>query len=149
MVAEDTNSQNKVRKYILRAVKIAVKVAIICAIYIVFASVLAPFETMIPNLQEMIEAFVIVYVTLMVVSDLASGTIFQHVFSAGKAWFVITYLLFSLHSGILEYTYENVNLMIDARVLLVVAMLFELLVLAKSVMQAIEFVSEKAEPLRV
>lgn len=93
----------------------------------------------------MVETFVIVYITLMIIGDLASGTIFQYVFNVAKALFVIGYLIISLGGGIFGITFENINLMVDLRFFLAIAMLLSLLGLGKSVLQAVNYMSEKAE----
>jgi uncharacterized ion transporter superfamily protein YfcC len=125
--------------------KTTIKAVIIGVIYVLLLQVLAPASVMIPSLQEIVATFVIVYVVLMVVGDLTSGTIFQHFFNGAKSLFVIGYLIFSLNSGILDYTFGNVNLIIDVRLFLIVAMLLGLLGLAKSILQAINYVNEKVE----
>jgi hypothetical protein len=58
----------------------------------------------------------------------------------------MAYLILSLNGGLFGVTFENVSLLVDLRVFLVVAMLLSLLGLAKSVLQAINYMSEKAEP---
>jgi hypothetical protein len=114
-------------------------------VYVLLSQLLAPASVLIPGLQDMVATFLLVYVALMVIGDLFSGTILQHFFSGAKSLFVIAYLIFSLNSGLLDYTFGNVNLIIDVRVFLEVAMLLELLGFAKSMMQAVNFVSEKVE----
>jgi hypothetical protein len=130
---------------VVKVSKAAVKAAIVCIVYVILARFLAPVSMIIPGFQQMIETFVIVYVVLMLIGDLTSGTILHHFFNVAKALFVMIYLIFSLNSGIFEYTFGNVNLIVDLRLLLVIAMLIGLLGLAKSVLQAINYVSEKAE----
>jgi hypothetical protein len=93
----------------------------------------------------MIETFFIVYIVLMIVGNLTSGTIYQHFFNAAKALFVIGYMLFSLGGGVFGTSFENVSLMVDLRMFLVIAVLLSLLGLAKTVLQAINYMSEKAE----
>jgi hypothetical protein len=107
--------------------------------------ILGQASALIPGLQGMLTTFVTVYVALMVVSDLTSGSLIQHFFNGAKSLFVIAYFIFSLNSGILEYNLGNMNLIIDVRLFLMLATLFELLGLAKSIMQAIHFVNEKVE----
>jgi uncharacterized ion transporter superfamily protein YfcC len=142
---EGTNLKPRIRKNIFKVLKTTIKVVIIGVIYVLLLQVLAPASVMIPGLQEIVATFVIVYVVLMVVGDLTSGTILQHFFSGAKSLFVIGYLIFSLNSGILDYTFGNVNLIIDVRLFLIVAMLLGLLGLAKSILQAINYVNEKVE----
>ena len=142
---EGTNLKPRIRKNIFKVLKTTIKAVIIGVIYVLLLQVLAPASVMIPGLQEIVATFVIVYVVLMVVGDLTSGTIFQHFFNGAKSLFVIGYLIFSLNSGILDYTFGNVNLIIDVRLFLIVAMLLGLLGLAKSIPQAINYVNEKVE----
>jgi hypothetical protein len=81
----------------------------------------------------------------MIVGNLTSGTIYQHFFNAAKALFVIGYMLFSLRGAVFGTSFENVSLMVDLRMFLVIAVLLSLLGLAKTVLQAINYMSEKAE----
>jgi hypothetical protein len=140
-----SNRKHRIWKRAFRILKTTAKVVIVGIIYLLLSQFLAPASVMIPGLQNMIATFLLIYVVLMVMCDLTSGTILQHFFSGAKSLFVIAYLIFSLNSGILEYTFGSVNLIIDLRLFLVVAMLLEMLGLAKSVMQGIDFMNEKAE----
>jgi hypothetical protein len=149
MVAEENRIMGRIRKNVPKIVKAAVKATVVCVLYFILVQFLEPVFTMIPSLQQMVQTFVIVYVVLMIISDLASGTLFQHVFNAAKALFAIVYLVFFLNAGIFEYTFGDVNLIVDLRLFLVIAMLLWLLGLANSVLQAINYVSERAEPLVV
>jgi hypothetical protein len=142
---ESINVKQKIRKNIFRLLKTTIKVIIVIMVYVLLSQLLAPASVLIPGLQDMVATFLLVYVALMVIGDLFSGTILQHFFSGAKSLFVIAYLIFSLNSGLLDYTFGNVNLIIDVRVFLEVAMLLELLGFAKSMMQAVNFVSEKVE----
>jgi hypothetical protein len=149
MVAEESHTKGRIRKNVPKVVKAAVKATIVIVIYTILIQYLAPVSSMIPGLQQMIQTFTIVFVVLMIISDLASGTLFQHVFSAARALFGMVYLVFFLNEGIFEHTFGNVNLIVDLRLFLVISMLLGLLGLAKSVLQAINYVSEKAEPVLV
>lgn len=149
MVTEENRTKGRIQKNAFKVVKAAIKATIVIVIYTILIQFLAPVSAMIPGLQQMIQTFTIVYVVLMIISDLASGTLFQHVFNAAKALFVMIYLVFYLNAGIFEYTFENVNLIVDLRLFLVISMLLGLLGLARSVLQAINYVSERAEPLLI
>lgn len=144
-VEQNISTRQKIRKGIFRVAKTTIKVVIVGVIYLLLSRILGQVSALIPGLQGMITTFVIVYIALMVVCDLTSGLIIQHFFNGAKSLFVIAYFIFSLNSGILDYTFGNVNLMIDIRVFLILAMLFGLLGLAKSIIQAIDHVNEKLE----
>jgi hypothetical protein len=137
------------RKAVFTIAKTAIKTAIVCILYVILSQVLAPLSPLVPGLQGMLQTFVIVYVALMIVSNLTSGTVFQHIFGAARCGFVMAYLIVSLNSGIFDYTFGSVSLMVDLRVFLVIMMMLEILGLAKSVILAIDFVSQKAELIRI
>jgi hypothetical protein len=145
MANTNTGFKKNLRGIVFRALKAAIKGILFYIIYFVLSQLLAPVSTLVPGLQQMIETFFIVYIVLMIVGDLTSGTIYQHFFNAAKALFVIGYLLFSLRGGVFGTSFENVSLMVDLRLFLVIAVLLSLLGLAKTVLQAINYMSEKAE----
>lgn len=145
MANTNTGFKKNLRGIVFRALKAAIKGILFYIIYFVLSQLLAPVSTLVPGLQQMIETFFIVYIVLMIVGDLTSGTIYQHFFNATKALFVIGYLLFSLRGGVFGTSFENVSLMVDLRLFLVIAVLLSLLGLAKTVLQAINYMSEKAE----
>jgi hypothetical protein len=133
------------RKHSFRIAETAIKIAVISIVYLLCSQILGQASVLIPGLQGMITTFMIVYVALMIVSDLTSGSIIQHFFNAARSLFVIAYFILSLNSGILNYTLGNMILVIDVRLFLMLFMLFGLLGLAKSIIQAICFVNEKLE----
>jgi len=145
MANTNTNFKKNLRGIAFRALKAAIKGILFYIVYFVLSQLLAPVSTLVPGLQQMIETFFIVYVVLMIVGNLTSGTIYQHFFNAAKALFVIGYMLFSLGGGVFGTSLENVSLMVDLRMFLVIAVLLSLLGLAKTVLQAINYMSEKAE----
>lgn len=138
-------SESKTRKMLFKALKAAVKGLIILAIYFILWQFFSPVSEFIPGFQLMVETFVTIYIILVIISELASGTIFHHFFNASKALYVIVYLMLSLESGFFELTANNVSLIIDLRLFLMVAMLLSLLGLAKSVLQAINYMNENSE----
>jgi hypothetical protein len=149
MADTGNNFKKKIRNFTFKALKATVKGILFYAIYFVLWMFLAPISDMVPGFQQMIETFVMVYILLMIVGELASGTIFQYFFNVAKALFVIGYLIFSLNGGIFGLTFQNVSLMVDLRLFLTIATLLSLLGLAKSVFQAINYMSEKAEYTRI
>jgi hypothetical protein len=145
MADANNDFKKRVRNFTFKALKATVKGILFYGIYFVMWTFLAPISEMIPSLQQMIETFIMVYILLIIVGELTSGTIFQYFFNVAKALFVIGYLIFSLKSGIFGLTFQNVSLMVDLRLFLAIAMLLSLLGLAKPVFQAINYMSEKAE----
>ena len=145
MADTNTDFKKKARNFTFKALKATVKGILFYGIYFVLWMFLAPIAEIIPGFQQMVETFVIVYIIFIIIGELTSGTIFQYCFNVAKALFVIGYLIFSLNGGIFGLTLENVSLMIDLRLFLAIAMLLGLLGLAKSVLQAVNYMSEKAE----
>lgn len=132
------------RKIGVRALKAAAKGILVYVLYFVLSLFLAPFMEMVPTLQQSIEAFVTLYLILMVIGDFMADTIYHYFFGAGKSLFVIFYLILSLKSGVVSTAFGSINLLVDLRLFLVIAMLLSLLGLARSVFQAINFMNEKA-----
>jgi len=149
MADANNDFKKRVRNFTFKALKATVKGILFYGIYFVLWMSLAPISEMVPGLQQMVETFVMVYILLIIVGELTSRTIFQYFFNVAKALFVIGYLIFSLKSGIFGLTFQNVRLMIDLRLFLMIAMLLSLLGLAKSVLQAINYMNEKAEYTRI
>jgi len=139
------DSKQKLRSFMFKALKATVKAVLFYTVYFIIWSFLSPITQIVPSVQQTVEIFVMVYIVLMIVGEFTSGTIYQHFFSVAKALFVIGYLILSLRGGVLEASYQNVNLMVDIRLFLTVAILLSLLGLSKSVLQAINYVNEKAE----
>ena len=147
----ETSKSGKTRfaEIIRRALKATIKGTIFYAIYFIISMFLTPVIDAIPGLQQTVETFVAVYIFLIVVGEVLSGTIFQHLFNIAKALFVILYLIFSLEGGIVSTTFHDVKLTLDLRMFLMAATLLSLLGLAKSMFQAIDFLNERAEPSRM
>jgi len=132
------------RKIGVRALKAAAKGILVYILYFILSLFLAQFMEMVPTLQQSIEAFVTLYLILMVIGDFLADTIYHYFFGAGKSLFVIFYLILSLKSGVVSTSFGSINLLVDLRLFLVIAMLLSLLGLARSVFQAINFMNEKA-----
>lgn len=139
----------KLRQITFKALKATVKGILFYAAYFLLWMFLTPLSELIPSFQHMVETFVIIYVILIIIGEITSGTIFKYFFDAAKALFVICYLIFSLNYGIFSFTYQNLSLIFDFRQLIVVVTLISLLGFAKSIIQAINFINEKAEKLQI
>lgn len=146
MAETKKSEQHKARKIALKILKATIKAAIVYVVYVFLSQFLVPISTFMPGIQQLAETFVMIYIALMIIGELTSGTIFQHFFGAAKALFVIGYLLLSLNGGIFGFSLEGINLIVDLRLFLMIATLLGLLGLAKSVLQAINYLSERAEP---
>jgi hypothetical protein len=140
-------SDSVLRKMVFRASKATIKGSIFYGVYFVLSQFMAPVFTLVPSFQPMIEAFVITYVVLLVAGELTKGTVYQHFLSMSKALFVVGYLMFSMGSGVVNLSMGSVNITVDLRLILTIAVLLGLLGVAKAVLEAVNYMSEKAEPL--
>jgi hypothetical protein len=141
-----SDSKKRLRQIWFKALKAAVKAILLYALYFVLWTMfLAPVAGIVPGLQQMIETFIVVYIVLMIVGELTSGTVFEYFFHAARALFVISFLILSLNGGTIGGTFQDVNLIIDLRLFLAFAVLLSLLGFARSVLQAISFLNERTE----
>ena len=149
MAEEKTDSKKKIRNITFMVLKATMKAVIVYALYFFLMQFLAPVSEFVPGFQQLVETFVIVYIVLMVLGTLTSGTIFQYFFNTAQSLYVMLYLLLSLNGGTLSVDFENVSLMVDLRLFLMIVILLSLLGLAKSVLQAVNFLNERAEYGRI
>jgi hypothetical protein len=145
MVETNTDSKKTLRKFSSKALKATIKGVLIYAIYFILWMLIAPILQTIPGLQQMIETFVTAYIIFIIVEELTSGTIYHCFFNVAKALFVIGYLISTFKGGIFSIAFQNINLIVDLRLVLAIATLLGLLGLAKSMLQTINYVNEKAE----
>ena len=145
MVEEKKKSKNLVKDISFRVVKASVKAILVYLLYFFVSPMVAPLLGLIPGFMESIEAFVIVFIVLMLLSDLTERTIFQCFFNTARALFFVGYLLFSMGDGVINASYENFSLTVNLTVFYTVAVLLSLLGFARSILQAINFMHERAE----
>lgn len=145
MVEEKKKPPSKVRDLAFKVAKATVKATLFYALYFVLSPYLLAISALVPGFAETIELFVAITIVLMILSDLTEGTIYQHFLNVGRALFTIAYLVFALGDGVLNVAYENFSLTIDLTAFYAIAASLGLLGLAVSIMQAINFMSERAE----
>ena len=145
MVEEKNRSQNKFRGLAFRIAKASVKAILVYLLYFLVASLFTPFFGLVPGLVETIEVFVTVFVALIILGDLTEGTVFGCFFGFARALFVLGFLVFSVGDGMFNMVYENFSLTVNLTLFYAFAALLSMLGLAMSVMQAVSFMSERAE----
>ncbi len=149
MFEKSNDSGNNLRKMVFRASKATIMGSVLYAVYVILWQRLGSMFMSLPGFQQMVEAFVVTYIVLLVGSILTSGTIYQYFFGVAKALFVIGYVLFSLKTGIFELPLGGISVSVDLRLFLIVVMLLGLLGLAKTILQAIDFMSARSESVVV
>lgn len=140
------DAQGGFRKILFRASKATIKGSIFYGVYFVLSQYMAPIFTVVPSFQQTIESFVIAYTVLLIAGELTGGTVYQHFLNVAKALFVVGYLMLSMNSGVIELTLSSIRIAVDLRLILTAAVLLSLLGVAKAVLQAVDYMSEKAEP---
>ena len=145
MAKPQKKSKNLVKDVSFRVAKATVKAIFVYLIYFLLVPMLAPLFELIPGFIESLEVFVIVYILLMILSDLTAKTVFQYFFSTAQALFFMAYLLLSMGDGVFNTSYENFSLTVNLSLFYTVAVLLSLIGLARNLLQAINFMSERAE----
>jgi hypothetical protein len=145
MAEQQKKSKNLVKDISFRVAKAAVKAILVYLLYFLVAPMLAPLFGLIPGLLESIEVFVAVYIVLMILGDLTSNTVFQYFFGTARALFFMSYLLLSMGDGVFSTSYENFSLTVNLTVFYTIMVLLSLLGVARTILQAINFMHEKAE----
>ena len=145
MVEQQKKSKNLVKDVSFRVAKATVKAILVYLIYFLLVPMLAPLFELIPGFMESIEVLVIVYIVLMILGDLTAKTVFQYFFSTARALFFMAYLLLSMGDGVFNTSYENFSLTVNLTLFYTVAVLLSLLGFARTILQAINFMHEKAE----
>jgi hypothetical protein len=145
MAEQQKKRKNLIKDVSFRVAKATVKAILVYLIYFLLAPMLAPLFGLIPGFMESIEAFIAVYIVLMILSDLTAKTVFQYFFNTARALFFMGYLLLSMGDGILSTSYENFSLTVNLTLFYTIAVTLSLLGFARTILQAINFMHEKAE----
>lgn len=145
MVEQTKKSKNLVKDVSFRVVKATVKAILVYILYFLLAPMISPLFGLIPGVMESIEAFITVYIVLMILSDLTSKTIFQYLFKTARALFFMGYLLLSMENGGISTSYDNFSLTVNLTLFYTIAVTLSLLGFARTILQAINFMHEKAE----
>ena len=145
MAEQQKKSKNLVKDISFRVVKATAKAILVYLIYFLLAPMLTPLFGLIPGFMESIEAFVAVYIVLMILSDLTARTVFQYFFDTTRDLYFMAYLLLSMGDGVFSTSYENFSLTVNLTLFYTIAVTLSLLGFASTILQAINFMSERAE----
>jgi hypothetical protein len=145
MAEQQKKRKNIVKDISFRVAKATVKAVLVYMLYFFLSPMLAPLFEMIPGFMESIEAFIIVYIVLMILGDITAKTIFQHFFNTARALYFMGYLLLSMGDGVFSTSYESFSLTVNLTMFYAIAATLSLLGLARTILQAINFMHERAE----
>jgi len=118
-------------------------------LYVVPMLIISSLSEMAPEIfssyRQLLHVFVVIILFFVVASELTSGTIFQHAFNIGKALILMIFIVYALQGGIISIDIQSIRILADLRIYLFMLLAIDFLGLAKSILQAINFLSEKAE----
>jgi len=113
------------------------------------SSLISPIKPFFPWYEPVTNIFAAVFIFFLVVGVLFSGTVFQYVFGVARTLVLMVFFICVLNGGIITLTVPtegaSVNMILDVTVVLAILVLICLLGIAKNVVQAIDFMSNKAE----
>jgi len=100
--------------------------------------------------EQIVILFAAVIIFFAVATELTSGTIYQHALNIGKALILIIFFVLALNGGMMKLDLDilegqRISIVADLRIYLMMLITIDLLGLAKSVMQTVNFLSEKTE----
>jgi len=107
------------------------------------------FDPYFSRYENLFYIFAAIIICFAVVNQLSSGTIFQHAFNVAKAIILIIYFIYALEGGILTLSMSlegnMVNIVANLTAFLAILISVNLLTLAKNMLEAINFLSQKVE----
>jgi len=138
-----------VRKILPRVFKAAL-LAVITYLPLYFLSTfVSPIKPFFPWYESLTNIFAAVFIFFLVVGVFSSGTVFQYVFGVARTLALMVFFIYVLNGGIITLTVPvegaSINIVLDVTVVLAMLVLICLLGIGKNVVQAIDFMSSKAE----
>lgn len=152
---ESESGKSLARKLLPRIAKAAIKGIIYFALfYILPIFLVSQLSQFAPQLfaqyEHTVTVFAAILIFFVVASELTSGSIYQHALNIGKALILILFFVFALNGGILKLDIDiagtqRVSLVANLTIFLLMLIAVDLLGLAKSVLQAVNFLSAKTD----
>lgn len=133
------------RKLLPRVLRGVAKATIVIIITLVILQFLTPLQQVIPSIETLVETYVLISVVFIVTGELTKGTIYQYGLSMGKAFFFIGYSIYALNNGIITQSMMGVTFSVNLQIFLIMIIFIGTIDFAKSLLQMINFMAEKAE----
>jgi hypothetical protein len=146
----ENENKSLFRKMLPKIVKAVIKgLLYFIFIYIVPMFIISILSKFAPEIfsryEQILPVFAAIILFFVVAGELTSGTIFQHAFNIGKALILMIFIVVALEGGIIALDFQGFSIVADLRVYLAMLLTIEFLGLVKSVLKAINFLSEKTE----
>lgn len=151
---ENETSKSLARKILPRIAKAAIKAVLYLALtYIIPMFLISRISQFAPEILtgygQFLGLFTGIILFFVIASELTSGAVLQHALNFGKALVLIMFFLIALNGGIMSFNMnfggQPIGIWVDLRVFLLMLITIDLLGLAKSMLQAVNFLSEKGE----
>jgi len=133
-----------IRILIPRFFKALFKTAVVYILFLIFSAFIAPFEGLY-GYQTLFTALIALYLFFIFIIELAHGTVFQHVFGIANALMIVLYFAYALKASQINFTIEQISLMVDLRFFFALFVLGGVLGFAKSMLQLLSWINEKEE----
>jgi len=122
-------------------------------LYVIPLMIVSQLSAVAPELfatyTDYLAIFAAIIIFSVVASELTAGTIYQHAFNIGRAIVLIVFFILALQGGIISQDISvssiRLHFVVDLRIYLAMLISIDLLNLAKSMLQAINFLSERVE----
>jgi len=139
------NDKSLLHKLVPRILKATIKSMIVLIVFLVLSQFLAPLQQVFPEVKMLIEIYALVYVVFIFAGELTKGTIYQYVLNIGKAFFFIGYSTYALNNGIITQTMQGITFSVNLQIFLMMIIFIGILDFAKSLMNIINYMANKAE----
>ncbi len=146
---QNEKQPNKIKNWAFKIAKATIKAAVVYLIFLIGLPYFSFFSSFIPGLVETIEVFVIGVIMFTILGDLAVGTVYEYIFDASRSIFTIVYIIFVLNNETLNIAYASFYLTVDLNIIGWIIALLVLLGLARSILQAIDFMGKRAKTRQV
>jgi len=148
-MVEEGNTRAFIKKIVLRVFKAALWGFITYLLVYYPLMLVYPFKLLPSGYNQVFNVFVTIVVFFAVVTKLFSGTILEYAFSIAKTLIIVTYFFYIFNGGVISLTIPvsetTVNLVLNLKAFLAMLIFVNLLGLAKSILQAMNFLARKAE----
>ncbi|MDH5449306.1 MAG: hypothetical protein OEX77_00195 [Candidatus Bathyarchaeota archaeon] len=142
---EEGNGKNLVKKLLPRILKAAFKSIIAFVLIYLIPSLLLQDDFLPAEYKLSMNIFAVIIILFIVIVELTSGTIFQYIFSFLRVIVLIVFFICTLGRGSITVTIEMLYIAVDLSIILAMLIFVELLGLAKTVLGAVHFLSQKNE----
>ena len=140
----DKESLLTIRSMVPRLLKAFAKTAIAYFVFVVLSTAMASIQS-IYSYQSLFTVFFAVYLFFIFVIEITKGTIYQHAFCIANSLTVVVYFSYLLNTSVINFTVEQIALMVDLRFFFYVLILGGVVGFAKSILQLLNWINEREE----